>query len=51
VREAIAALESALTELQNARDGLPDDLRRELEKIVEEARVVLASLRAKSAEL
>ena len=48
MREAIAALESALTELEHARDGLPDDLKRELEKIVEDARAVLASLRAKS---
>jgi len=50
VREAIAALESALGELEHAQRELPDDLRAELQKIVENARVLLESLRAKSAD-
>jgi hypothetical protein len=49
VREAIAALEAALGSLESARDELPPDLRAELEKIVEEARTVLASVRARGA--
>jgi len=47
VREAIAALESALGELEHAQRELPDDLRLELNKIVENARALLESLRAK----
>jgi hypothetical protein len=50
VREAIAALESALGELEHARSELPEDLRTELEKIVENARALLESLRVKSAD-
>jgi hypothetical protein len=50
VREAIAALESALGSLEHAQNELPADLRSDLEKIVDEARTLLASLRAKSAE-
>lgn len=46
MREAIAALESAVGELEHARDELPDDLKLELAKIVEQARAVLNSLRA-----
>jgi len=48
VREAIAALQSALDELVQAQAQLPDDLRAELAKIVERAEALLASLRAKS---
>jgi hypothetical protein len=50
VREAIAALESALGELEHAHDELPEDLRAELAKIVENARALLESLRLKSAD-
>jgi hypothetical protein len=48
VREAISALESAVGSLEQARDGLPEDLKAELAKIVDQARIVLASLRAKA---
>lgn len=50
MREAIAALESALAELEHAHGELPDDLREELAKIVAEARALLESLRAKAAD-
>jgi len=50
VREAIAALESALSELEHARNELPEDLRAELAKIVENARALLASLREKGSD-
>jgi hypothetical protein len=50
VREAIAALESALGELQHAENEMPDDLRTELSRIVEDARALLQSLRLKSAD-
>jgi hypothetical protein len=50
VREAIAALESALGELEHARGELPEDLRTELNKIVDDARALLESLRAKDAD-
>lgn len=49
MREAIAALESALGSLEQARDELPEDLRRELAPILEQARAVLESIRGKSA--
>lgn len=48
MREAIAALESALGSLEQARDELPEDLRRELAPILEQARAVLESIRGKS---
>ena len=44
MRDAIAALESALGELENAREGLPEDLRAELDTIIRQARAVLVSL-------
>jgi len=50
VREAIAALESALGELEHAQNQLPEDLRAELTKIVDNARALLESLRAKSTD-
>jgi len=50
VREAIAALESALGELEHAQRELPDDLRTELTKIVADMRALLESLRVKSAD-
>jgi hypothetical protein len=50
VREAIAALESALSELEHARNELPEDLRVELATIVENARALLASLRERSSD-
>jgi hypothetical protein len=46
MRDAVTALESALGELEHARAELPDDLRTELDGIIEQARAVLASLRA-----
>lgn len=49
MRDAVTALEAALSELQNARSELPDDLRTELDGIIEQARSVLASLRATTA--
>lgn len=50
MRDAIAALEAALGELENAREGLPDDLRAELEEIITQARVVLTSLEGATAD-
>ena len=51
MREAIAALESALGSLEHAGGELPADLRSDLEKIVDEAKALLASLRTKTAEI
>lgn len=50
MRDAVTALEAALSELEHARAELPDDLRTELDGIIEHARSVLASLRASTAE-
>jgi hypothetical protein len=50
VRESITALESALAELEDAKGDLPDDLRMELDEIIEQARGVLAALRNKTIE-
>jgi hypothetical protein len=50
MRDAITALEAALGELENARAELPDDLRPELDGIIEHARSVLTSLRASIAD-
>ncbi|MGH2758423.1 MAG: hypothetical protein ACRDKJ_02560 [Actinomycetota bacterium] len=44
MRDAVTALEAALGELESAREGLPDDLRAELDTIIRQAREVLASL-------
>ncbi len=44
MRDAITALESALTELESAREGLPEDLRKELDAIIVQARGVIRSL-------
>lgn len=46
MRDAINALESALAELENARAELPEDLRGELDGLIEQARSVVSSLRA-----
>jgi hypothetical protein len=43
-------MESALSELEHAHNELPEDLRIELQKIVEHARALLESLRAKGAD-
>jgi hypothetical protein len=48
MRDAINALEAALTELEHARAELPDDLRAELDAIIDQARSVLASLEGKA---
>lgn len=48
MREAIAALEAAVRELDQAREELPEDLRAELAGIIDRAHAVLGSLRAKS---
>lgn len=48
MRDAITALESALGELEQARSELPEDLRAELTEIIEQARSILASIRAKT---
>lgn len=48
MRDAITALESALAELERARAELPEDLRSELDGIIEQARSVVDSLRATS---
>lgn len=48
MREAIAALEAALGQLDQARAELPDDLRAELAGIIDQARAILDSIRAKS---
>lgn len=50
MRDAITALQSALAELENARDGLPDDLRTELDAIIMQARAVLTSLEGATAD-
>ncbi len=44
MQDAIAALESALASLELARAEMPDDLRTELDSIVDQARNVLRSL-------
>ena len=49
MRDAIAALEAAMAELEQARAELPDDLRSELDGIIEHTRSVLSALRAKAA--
>lgn len=46
--EAINALESALAELEQAKDELPDDLRMELDEIIDATRAVLNTLRSKA---
>jgi hypothetical protein len=48
MRDAIAALETALGSLEEARSELPPDLRGELGDIIEQARAVLESIRAKA---
>jgi hypothetical protein len=48
MRDAIVALESALGELEHARSELPEELRAELGRIIEQARAVLESIRAKT---
>lgn len=50
MRDAITALEAALGELENARDGLPDDLRTELEAIISQARSILTTLEGATAD-
>jgi hypothetical protein len=49
MRDAIAALEAAMSELEQARAELPDDLRTELDGIIEQTQSVLSALRAKAA--
>lgn len=44
MRDAITALEAALAELANAREGLPEDLTKELDAIIAQARNVIRSL-------
>lgn len=46
MRDAVTALEAALSELEHARAELPQDLRTELDGIIEGARSLLTSLRA-----
>ena len=50
MRDAISALESALGELESAREGLPEDLRAGLDAIIKQARDVLASLEGATAD-
>ena len=50
MRDAITALEAALSELEHARAELPDDLRSELDTIIGKAKAVLASLGARTTE-
>jgi hypothetical protein len=49
MRDVITALEAAVGELTDARGELPEDLRMEVDRIIDQARSVLASLRAKGA--
>lgn len=49
MREAITALQAALRELEQARGELPEDLRSELDGIIERSQAVLDSLRASGA--
>jgi hypothetical protein len=50
MRDAIAALEAALAELEHARAELPDDLRTELDAIIGRAKAVVASLERTTTE-
>lgn len=45
MREAVAALESALRELEQALSDLPEDMRPELSGIIDATRRVLGSMR------
>jgi hypothetical protein len=44
MREAISALESALRELNQAKDTLPVELAEEVERLVEKTRLLIESL-------
>ncbi len=43
-RDAIAAIEAALKELIDARDALPEEFATEIDQVIQQARVLLASL-------
>jgi hypothetical protein len=43
-RDAIAAIEAALKELIDARNALPEEFATEIDQVIEQTRVLLASL-------
>lgn len=44
MRDAVAAIEAALRELIEARDALPDEFAQEIDRVIEQTRVLLESL-------
>lgn len=43
-RDALAAIEAALKELIEARDALPESFAAEIDQVIEQTKVLLASL-------
>lgn len=48
MRESITALESAISELVQAKDVLPDELATKLDEIIAQARALMDSLQERS---
>jgi hypothetical protein len=50
MRDAVLALESAITELREAEQSLPDDMTDEVRSVIAKAEAVLEALRARDAD-
>ena len=48
MRDAVAALEAAITELQQAKESLPDDMSDQVRSVIAKAQSVLDALRERS---
>jgi flagellin-specific chaperone FliS len=49
VRDAVAALEAAISELRQAEQSLPDDMTEEVQAVIAKAEAVLEALLAREA--
>ncbi len=47
MRDAVLALESAIAELRQAEESLPDDMTEQVRSVIAQAETVLEALRAK----
>lgn len=47
MQEAVVALQSAIDELREAQDSLPDDLSKEVQQLVQHTQTVLETVRMK----
>jgi len=47
MRDAVAALEAAISELRQAEESLPDDMTEQVRSLIAKAQAVLETLRAR----